>query len=63
MPKHPAARFVQDKIPQGLVAGDPPALVPDRIAGRRQHPTDNDIAHLALGMGGHNVNGFDGPHG
>ena len=52
-----AARLVEDEVAQGLVLGDPAALLPDRLAGRRQDAADDDVADLALGMGGDDVDG------
>ncbi len=62
MPEHPAARFVQHEISQGLILSDPFALLPDRVAGGRRHAADDDIAHLALGMAGNDVNDLGAAH-
>jgi len=58
MSKYPAAGFVQHEIPQCLIARDPAALVPDCVPWGWQDPTDNDIANLAFGMGGNDMDGF-----
>ena len=63
MAKDAAARLVQDEVAQGIVAGDPAALLPDRVARRGRDAADDDVAHLALGMGGDDVDGLAAAHG
>ena len=52
-----AARLVQDEVAQGLVRSDEARLRPERLAGRRCDAADDDIAHLALGMAGDDLDG------
>lgn len=51
MAEDAAARLVQDEVAQGLFAGDPAALLPDRIARWRRDTADDHVAHFTLGMG------------
>lgn len=58
MTKHPAARFVQHKVAQGLVLCDVRSHVPQGLARWWYNTTDDDVANLTLSMAGDNVNGF-----
>ena len=51
-----AARLVQDELAQAAVGRDPPGLLPQRVAGRRGHATDDHIADFALGMARNDMN-------
>ena len=62
MPEHATARLVQHEVAQCLVTGDETALFPDRIARWRQDSAHDDIAHLALGMGGNDMDCLAGSH-
>lgn len=62
MAEHPAARFVQHEVAQGLVLRNPAALFPDGVTGRRHHTADDHVADLALGMGGNHVDGLAAAH-
>ncbi|MNK86082.1 hypothetical protein D3C87_1059850 [compost metagenome] len=60
--EHAAARLVEHKIAQGLIASDESALFPDRFTRWRPDATDDHIPHLAFRMGGDDVNGLDTAH-
>ena len=62
MPEHATARLIQHEVAQGLIPRDETALFPDRIARRGQDAAHDDITHLALGMGGNDVNCLAGSH-
>lgn len=58
MAEHPAARFVQHEVTQGLVLRNSATLFPDCVTGRRHHPADDHVTDLALGMYGNYVDGL-----
>ncbi|MNT86992.1 hypothetical protein D3C71_2046190 [compost metagenome] len=58
MAKHPAARFVEYEVAQGLVLGDPARLFPYRGAGWRCNAADDHVADFAFSMAADNVNHF-----
>jgi hypothetical protein len=62
MPKYPAAWFVQHKVPQGIILGDPFALFPQRLAWRRGNPTNNYIANFAFGVARNGMYNFGTTH-
>ena len=62
MPEHAAARLVEHEIAQGLVAGDEARLLPERRAGRRRDAADDDVADLALGVAGDDVDDLGAAH-
>ena len=58
----PAARLVEQEVPQGPVLGDPARLGPEGLARRRRDAADHDVADLALGMAADHVNRLAGAH-
>ena len=56
VPEDAAARLVQHEIAQRLVLRDEARLLPDRIARRREHAADDDVADLAFGVAAHHMN-------
>lgn len=62
MAENPAARLVQDEVAQALVAGDPTALLPDRLARRGCYAANDYVADLSFGMGGDHMNGLHATH-
>ena len=62
VPEHPAPRLVQHEVSQPPVRGDPAGLRPERVAGGRQDAAHDDVADLALGVGGDHVDGLAGSH-
>ena len=62
VPEDAAARLVQHEVAQRLVAGDEARLRPERVARRRRDAADDDVADLALGVAGDDLDGSAGSH-
>ncbi len=62
MAEDAAARLVQHEAAQGVVAGDEAGLLPERVAGGRGDAADDDVADLALGVAGDDVDGAGAAH-
>ena len=50
MPEHTAARFVQNKVAQGLIPRDEASLIPESVDRRWGDTSDDDISNLTFGM-------------
>lgn len=62
MAKFTATGFIQHEIVQGLILGNPRALLPQGLSRWWCDTTDNDITDLAFGMAGHDVNDLVAAH-
>ena len=56
VPKDPASRLVENKTTQAVILLDEAPLLPDRLAGRRSHPTDDDVSHFTFSVAGDDMN-------
>ena len=50
MAKHAATGFIEDKVTQRLIFGDPFPLLPNRVTGWWRNAANYDVANLTLGM-------------
>jgi hypothetical protein len=62
MAKHPTTRFIQNKVPKGLIFRDPIALLPQRFTWRWRYTTNYDVTDHAFGMTGNDMNCFRAAH-
>jgi len=58
--ENPAARLVENEVPEALVLSDPARLLPQRIARRRCDAADDDVADLAFRVAADDVNDLRG---